>query len=107
MRSAGASLPKQYRALLKNPPRSQRTTAVIAVLACVSRFSHFLVVSRRKVMDRDRVIKKLVRAAKNAMKQPEFCAPSTDGIAWPRGAAWAGLYDAVRAAEKATPVRRK
>jgi hypothetical protein len=28
-------------------------------------------------MDRDRVIRKLVRAAKNAMKQPEFCAMRT------------------------------
>jgi|HubBroStandDraft_6_1064221.scaffolds.fasta_scaffold368127_1 hypothetical protein len=54
-----------------------------------------------------RVIKKLVRAAKNAMKQLEFSPPCTDGVTWRRGAAWDELYNAVRVAERATTVRRK
>jgi hypothetical protein len=42
-------------------------------------------------MNRDRVIKKLVRAAKNAMKQPEFSPLSTDEITWRRSAAWINI----------------
>jgi hypothetical protein len=55
-----------------------------------------------------RVMKKLIRAAKNAMMQLEF-APRTDGITWRHGAAWDELCNAVRAAEKiiARQVRRK
>ena len=47
----------------------------------------------RKTMDRDRVIKKLVRAAKDAMKQPELCRPSTDGTNWRRSGVWNELHD--------------
>ena len=42
----------------------------------------------------DRVIRRLVRAAKKAMKQLEFCMSCTEG-----GDAWNALYSAVRAAE--------
>jgi hypothetical protein len=54
-----------------------------------------------------RVIKKLVRAAKNAMKQLEFSPPCTDGVTWRRSGAWDELYSAVRVAEKLPQVRRK
>ena len=48
-----------------------------------------------------RVLKKLIRAARNVMKQPEF-EPRTDGVTWRRGDAWDALSNAVRAAEKFT-----
>ena len=43
----------------------------------------------------ERVNRKLLRAAKKAMKQLEFCMSCSEG-----GEAWNALYSAVRAAEK-------
>jgi len=43
-----------------------------------------------------RVIRKLVRAAKNVMKE---CASRTDGITWSHGKAWDELTKAIHMAE--------
>jgi hypothetical protein len=43
----------------------------------------------------DRVIRKLVKAAKQAMKEIDFAMPCT-----PLGDAWSALHSAVKAAEK-------
>ena len=80
---------KAQKAARSIPPGSG--TTAVTVPACgkvrcgVSGFTFVLLGSP---MDRDRVIKNLIRAAKNAMKQ---CAPTTDGINWQREGAWGEL----------------
>ena len=56
-------------------------------------------------MRKKNAIRKLVKAAKHALEQPEFNTPRADGIGWRRAPAWAELDQAVRDAEKFTRLR--
>jgi hypothetical protein len=58
--------------------------------------------SRENQMRKKNAIRKLVRAAKHALEQPEFSTPRADGIEWRRAPVWDELSEAVRDAEKFT-----